>query len=254
MKMEKTNKLIRVMSISLVMMMVFAFYALVADAEASIAATDEPIESTTTKSVLLMRVTMDEHAPSDLEICWQDLPAAGTYTDTYVLYLAKCNYKGKTYSFKKDSVIKASDLSRGIGEENAANVIYYHGLKKNTAYKMYMVARDEHGKTISKSATVHFFTNDVRGKYTNPRSIKLSKTSYTLQKGKSAKIKASVTKVKKGKKLATSHAKKLRYTSDNPKVATVNSKGKITAKSPGRATIYVQTINGIWKTCKVKIK
>ena len=67
-------------------------------------------------------------------------------------------------------------------------------------------------------------------------------------------IKATVTKVKRGKKLATNRAPKLRFRSSNPAVAKVNAKGKVTAKSKGKAVIYVQTINGIWKKCKVTVK
>ena len=37
-------------------------------------------------------------------------------------------------------------------------------------------------------------------------------------------------------------------------VATVDANGKVAAKSKGTAVIYVQTINGIWKTCKVTVK
>ena len=106
---------------------------------------------------------------------------------------------------------------------------------------------------ISKSKTGHFYTSNVLGKYTNAKSMKLSKTALNLKKGKSATIKATVTKVKKNKKFSTKHTALLRYTSNNPTVATVNAKGKITAKKAGTATIYVQTINGIWKTCKVTV-
>ena len=93
-----------------------------------------------------------------------------------------------------------------------------------------------------------------KGKYTNPKSLKLKKTAITLSKGKAATIKATVTKVKRGKKLATNRAPKLRFRSSNPAVAKVNAKGKVTAKSKGKAVIYVQTINGIWKKCKVTVK
>ena len=37
-------------------------------------------------------------------------------------------------------------------------------------------------------------------------------------------------------------------------VAKATAKGKITVKKTGTAVIYVQTINGIWKTCKVTVK
>lgn len=106
---------------------------------------------------------------------------------------------------------------------------------------------------IAKSAEGHFFTGNLRGRYTNPKKLKLKKTAFTLSKGKSATIKGTVTKARRGKRLATSHAKLLRFTSNNPAVATVNAKGKVTAKSKGTAVIYVQTINGIWKTCKVTV-
>ena len=33
----------------------------------------------------------------------------------------------------------------------------------------------------------------------------------------------------------------------------VMKNGKVTAKETGTAVIYVQTINGIWKTCKVTV-
>ena len=109
-------------------------------------------------------------------------------------------------------------------------------------------------KTLSKSPAGHFITGNVRGKQTNPKSLKLNKTKVTLAKGKTLKIKGTVTKVKKRKKLATNHAKTLRFISNNPSVATVDANGKVAAKSKGTAVIYVQTINGIWKTCKVTVK
>lgn len=77
--------------------------------------------------------------------------------------------------------------------------------------------------------------------------------SISLKTGGSATLKGTVTKVKKNKKLATSYAARLRFISSDPLVATVDAKGKVTAKSKGTAVIYVQTINGIWKTCKVTV-
>ncbi|MBR0411512.1 MAG: Ig-like domain-containing protein [Eubacterium sp.] len=69
-----------------------------------------------------------------------------------------------------------------------------------------------------------------RGKYTNPKSLKLNKISVTLRKDKTVTIKGRVTKVRTKKKLATNHAKILRFTSNNPTVATVDANGKVTAK------------------------
>ena len=159
--------------------------------------------------------------------------------------MSKCNYKGKKYTMKKVKTVNGKTFKWTK-----------KGLKKNTSYKFYVKALKKSGKkykTIAKSKTAHFFTTNVRGKYTNAKSLKLKKSKITLKKGKTATIKGTVTKVKKNKKLATGHAVKLRFISNNPTVAKVNSKGKVTAKKAGTATIYVQTINGIWKTCKVTV-
>ena len=67
----------------------------------------------------------------------------------------------------------------------------------------------------------------------------------TLKKGKSFTIKA---------KLTPSGAEaKIKYSSSNKKIATVNGKGKVTAKKPGTATITVKAGN-VTKTCVVTVK
>ncbi|MDO4337992.1 MAG: Ig-like domain-containing protein [Eubacteriales bacterium] len=76
-----------------------------------------------------------------------------------------------------------------------------------------------------------------------PVSIKLNKTSVTLKVGESVSIKATVT----GK------ANKVTWKSTNTSVATVNSKGKITAKAKGTTTIKA-TANGVKTTCKIIVK
>ncbi|MBQ9180101.1 MAG: Ig-like domain-containing protein, partial [Firmicutes bacterium] len=177
-----------------------------------------------------------------VNISWNKVKDA----DRYVIYLSQCNDKGTKYTMKKIKTVSGKTLKWTK-----------KGLKKKTAYKFYIKALKKSGKNykvIAKSKNAHFFTGGFKGKYTDPKSLKLKKSKLTLKKGKSATIKGIVTKVKKNKKLATSHAVKLRFISNNPSVATVNAKGKVTAKKAGTATIYVQTINGIWKTCKVTVK
>ena len=176
-----------------------------------------------------------------VNLSWNKVSGA----DRYVIYFARCNQKGRSYVTKKVKTVNGKTLKWSKGK-----------LAKNTAYKFYVVAQKKSGKSyknIAKSKVGHFYTGNVKGKYTNPKSLTLKKSAYTLKKGKTATIKASVSKVKTNKKLATSHAATYRYTSNNPAVATVNAKGKVTAKAKGTAVIYVQTINGIWKTCKVTV-
>lgn len=87
------------------------------------------------------------------------------------------------------------------------------------------------------------------GKYTKKLTVKVKKPSFKL-------VKSSV-KLKKGKK-ATIRVKaapvsKVTYKTSNKKVATVNSKGVVTAKKKGTAKITVKC-NGITRTFKVTVK
>ena len=79
--------------------------------------------------------------------------------------------------------------------------------------------------------------------------VGLSKKSVTLIKGRNTTIKAKVSPTN-----ATN--KKLKWTTSNAKVATVNQSGKITAKGKGTATIKVRALDGSNKyaTCKVTVK
>ncbi len=80
----------------------------------------------------------------------------------------------------------------------------------------------------------------------NPTKVKLSRTSVSLNKGKTTTIKATITP-------SNATNKKVTWTTSNKKVAVV-SNGKITAKGVGTATITVKTANGKKATCKVTVK
>ena len=79
--------------------------------------------------------------------------------------------------------------------------------------------------------------------------VGLSKKSVTLIKGRNTTIKAKVSPT-------NAINKKLKWTTSNAKVATVNQSGKITAKGKGTATIKVRALDGSNKyaTCKVTVK
>lgn len=78
-------------------------------------------------------------------------------------------------------------------------------------------------------------------------SVKLNKTKVSINKGKSYTLKATVAP-------ANATNKKVTFSSSKPKVASVNSKGKITAKKAGTTVITVKTANGKKATCKVTVK
>ena len=72
-------------------------------------------------------------------------------------------------------------------------------------------------------------------------SIKISKTNYTLSVGSTYKLKIKGT------------SKKVKWSTSNKKIATVNSSGKVTAKKKGTCTITGK-VNGKKYTCKITVK
>ncbi len=87
------------------------------------------------------------------------------------------------------------------------------------------------------------------------RSIKISARKKTLTLGtkkSKAAFRLRVTKIRPKKAMI----KKVKYTSSNPRVATVNQKGVVKAKRKGTCRIIVQTTDrtGIRKICRIKVK
>lgn len=168
---------------------------------------------------------------------WTEVKGA----DGYVVYGAPCNTKGQINKVKKLAVIK-----------NGVTTTYKDkGLKSGTYYKYVVKAYklvDDKKVFIARSKTVHVTT--AGGKYGNAKSVKVNKTSVNLTTGEKFKVKASM--VKKDKTIKQ-HVE-IRYETSNSKVATVNSKGVITAKGKGTCYIYVYAQNGVYKRIKVTVK
>ena len=100
---------------------------------------------------------------------------------------------------------------------------------------------------------MHVATN---GKgYGYAKKISLKSTSLTLKKGKSAYIKASLVSTnKKYNKKIQEHIPRIRFISSDQVVATVNSKGKVTARAKGTCYIYCYGLNGVSRKVKVTVK
>lgn len=77
-------------------------------------------------------------------------------------------------------------------------------------------------------------------------SIKLNYSKYSLKAGQSKTLVATTSPEKA--------AKSVKWYSSNNKIATVNSKGKVTAKKAGTVTITAKTTNGLKATCKITVK
>ena len=178
---------------------------------------------------------------SKISVAWGKVSGASKY-EVYV------GYCGKSYDKKPITTTKNSCTITKVGGKKL-------NLKKN--YKIYVVAyKTVDGKNykLAKTVTGHIVGRNNK-KYSNPKALTLTKSSATLSVGKAVSIKAKVTLVnKKRKSLSDAHAPLFRYASDNKSIATVDSKGKVTAVAAGTCNIYVYAKNGYAKKFKVTVK
>ncbi len=150
---------------------------------------------------------------------------------------------------------KSKSLKATVTPENATN--------KNITWKSSdtsIATVDKNGKvTGKKPGTVYISATTANGKHTAKckvtvlkitysEKIKLNKTKLTLDDGKSFILDATVLPENTTTKTVT-------WSSDNKKVATVDSYGEVTAVAPGTAYIYCKTKdNGTTAKCKVTVK
>ena len=127
-------------------------------------------------------------------------------------------------------------------------------LSYKKSYKYFVIAYKMVGNKkvyIAKSPQIHVAMK--KDKRTNAKKVTVKKSKVTLKPGKTSKIKASMTRENKKKKLLQ-HAVKFRYYTDDYRVAKVDKKGKIKAVAPGKCNIYVIANNGVYKKVKVTVK
>lgn len=122
------------------------------------------------------------------------------------------------------------------------------GTAKFTSSNKKIATVNSKGVVTGKKAGKAVITVKV-GKYKAKVTVNVKKPSFKLTK--------SSAKLKKGQKVTITSkaapAAKVTYKTSNKKVATVNSKGVVTAKKKGTAKITVKC-NGITKTFKVTVK
>ncbi|MBQ1598171.1 MAG: Ig-like domain-containing protein [Lachnospiraceae bacterium] len=180
-----------------------------------------------------------------IQISWGKVKGADGY-DVYVQYC------GKAFSSKPVMSVNREVTSVTIKKINGKKL----NLKKN--YKIFVVAyKNVEGKKkrLAKSIVAHI-VGAKNTRYSNPKELTItSDTDVTLEKGKTSKIKARVILANaKRKSLSDAHAPMFRYASSDKKIATVDKKGKITAKKQGSCLIWVYAKNGYAKKVKVTVK
>lgn len=171
---------------------------------------------------------------------------AGTATIT-------ASISGKTATYKvtvKNRGISARVDQVYVGKKATVKVTAYgvSGTAKFKSSNTKVATVNSKGVITGKKAGTTKITVTV-GKYKKVLTVKVKKPSFSLVK--------SSANLKKGKKVTikvkAAPASKVTYKSSNTKVATVNSKGVVTAKKKGTAKITVKC-NGITKTFKVTVK
>jgi len=182
------------------------------------------------------------------------LPADNSITGSAVTSTSAIPVNTETPSNEAPLKSSKASLTLGVGEkvkvtmEGAATVTYKTSDKKIVTVtgkgvvrakkvgKAKVTATDEKGNTKIYMVTVK----------KAPKKVKVNFTKKTLKKGKKATIKVSFAK---GYYSSTNTFK-----SSNKKVATVNSKGVITAKKKGTCRITVKTFNGKKAIIKITVK
>ena len=171
-----------------------------------------------------------------------------TAADGYMVYVQYC---GKKFSKPVKTIKKNSTTKVNITKINGKKI----NLKKQfkVFVRAYKVVNGK--KVILAKSIIGHIVGVKNAKYTNVKSLKVTKSKLTVKVGKTAKVKANVTLVDKNKKhIPKSHAPKFRYRTSNKKIATVDKNGKIKGIKKGTCTIYVYAINGKMKKVKVTVK
>ena len=152
----------------------------------------------------------------------------------YVVFSAPCGSKMKEVKRTTGTTYKATNLASG------------------KSYKFIVMAVDGSNKVVSTSKVIHVYTKGGKSKKTsNPTAVKVKSTKVKLslksKKTKNFSLNGKV--VSKGKM-----HRKIKYESSNPAIATVNAKGKITAKAAGKCKIFAYAASGLCKTVNVTVK
>ena len=199
-----------------------------------------------TKNTLKMNAKLKAtQTGSQINITWGKADGV----DGYKVYATNC---GKNFNAKYAVQVKGKDnTSLTLKKVNGKAI----DLKKS--YRIYVEAyKIVDGKTVTLGTTIKaHVVGRKNAKYSNVKSISLNKTSYTLKKGKTAKIQGkTILEDKTKKQLTDAHAKTFRFRTSNKNVATVSANGTIKAVGKGTCTIYVYAVNGCAKNVKVTVK
>lgn len=158
----------------------------------------------------------------------------------YAVYGAKCGKKNKL-KFIQNTTKTALTIKKVGGKK----------LSKGMYYKFVVVALSERNEVRSTSKMVHAATSG--GSVGNAKKVttKAEKNIVSLAKGKTFRLKAKAQA--KSKSIKMRKHVPVRYESSMPLIASVSSKGVITAKHAGTCYVYAFAQNGTFAKVKVTV-
>lgn len=172
-------------------------------------------------------------AKNSISISWNKVKGA----KSYVIYANKC---GKKYSYNYLATVSKTGFTQ-------------KKLQRGTYYKYLVAAFDSGDKLLATAKTLHIATKGGKNGNFKKVTTAAKKDKVTLaKKGKSFKLRAKA--IPESKKKKVSVHRKMKYESSDPKVASVNSSGKITAKKKGSCVVYAYAQSGAYKKIKVIVK
>lgn len=196
-------------------------------------------------------------------LAYEDTIIIQTYQDFRHLQLtAKAGKTSQTLSYKKAENVDGYLIYGGKCGENMKKLAdlpsdttsyTVKGLKQGTYYKYQVKAyRMIEGEKviIMTSKMIHSVTDGKN--YANPTKVTTNHAAVKLMIGNSKTLMSQVV-LPKGKK-QKEHTAVIRYETSNKNIATVNNRGKITAKEKGTCYIYVYAQNGVNKKIKVTVE
>lgn len=184
----------------------------------SVCHTDVSVSAATKKKVSVSKVTVTKPTTSVLT-----MKKGTSYTLKYTISPKNATNKSVKFTSSNKKVVTVSSKGK------------VKALKAGTARVTITTANKKKDSIIVKVGT-------------KVTSVSLNKTAITLTKGSTTTLKATV-------KPSTATYKKVKYSTNNSRVATVSQTGKITAKANGTARIYVKALDGSgkYKYCKVTV-
>lgn len=176
---------------------------------------------------------------TSLKLSWSGIP----YADGYMVFGTKANSGGKEYEPELLATIDNKDTLSWTNKS----------LKKKTYYKYIVLAyKNVNGTKMTVAASGFVLSPTSSSKLTVAKQVKVSNSKVTLKVGKTKKIKTSVVKAEKSKKLGKNG--KLQFESADESIAKVSDTGKITAVKAGTTYIYAYAPNGKYKKIKVTVQ